>query len=137
MSTGDDEETPRDFDGRTTGRKHWRYFALGFLQYAAYIVSDEDKSNAIYRRFGRLVARNLLHLEAEVCKLEKRLDELNRLLGSNKKEQALTCSWDYLQDAAGTTPFASEAYKLILDLRTFLPPYCKQHEPFSKPCILL
>jgi hypothetical protein len=50
----------------------------GYPSLAAFIASDRDHSAAIYRRFDRLSARNLLYLQAELVILEKKQDELDQ-----------------------------------------------------------
>jgi hypothetical protein len=52
-------------------------YVKGYPSLAAFIASDRDKSTAIYRRFDRLSARNLLYLESELQELEERQDALD------------------------------------------------------------
>ncbi|MCJ1460132.1 hypothetical protein MMC28_010511 [Mycoblastus sanguinarius] len=52
-------------------------YVSGYPSLAAFIASDRDKSTAIYRRFDRLSARNLLYLQSELVELEARQDELD------------------------------------------------------------
>lgn len=49
----------------------------GYAALARFIASDHDKSTAVYRRFDRLAARNLLYLQGQLNNLEQRLDELD------------------------------------------------------------
>lgn len=53
-------------------------YVPGYPSLAAFITSDPDHSTAIYRRFDRLSARNLLYLQAELSTLEKKQDELDK-----------------------------------------------------------
>lgn len=48
----------------------------GFPTLADFISQDNDAE--IYRRFNRLGARNLLHLQSVVARLEKKLNDLDR-----------------------------------------------------------
>lgn len=48
--------------------------ASGYPAVAAFIARDKDRSTAIYRRFHRLSARNLLNLENELLELEAKQD---------------------------------------------------------------
>jgi hypothetical protein len=50
-----------------------RYIS-GFPALAAFIASDNDQTSAIFKRFKRLGARNLLHLESELAELEAKQD---------------------------------------------------------------
>jgi hypothetical protein len=52
-------------------------YVKGYPSLAAFIASDQDKSTAIYRRFDRLSARNLLYLQSELQELEARQDALD------------------------------------------------------------
>ena len=49
-------------------------YVKGYPSLAAFIASDRDKSTAIYRRFDRLSARNLLYMQSELVELEARQD---------------------------------------------------------------
>lgn len=53
------------------------HYVKGYPSLAAFIASDCDKSTAIYRRFDRLSARNLLYLQSELVELEARQDALD------------------------------------------------------------
>ena len=53
------------------------HYVKGYPSLAAFIASDCDKSIAIYRRFDRLSARNLLYLQSELVELEARQDALD------------------------------------------------------------
>jgi hypothetical protein len=44
----------------------------GYPSLASFIVSDDDKSTFIFRRFDRLSTRNLLYLQSELAELEAR-----------------------------------------------------------------
>lgn len=48
----------------------------GYAEYSAYIAVDPDLQ--IYRRFDKLIARNLLYLQSEMLALEKWFEEYDR-----------------------------------------------------------
>lgn len=48
-----------------------------FATVAAFIAKNRDNTTTIYRRFDRLAARNLLHLQSKLQKLEAVQDELD------------------------------------------------------------
>lgn len=50
----------------------------GFAALAERIARDHDNETFIFRKFDRLAARNLLHLQGRVMLLEKELDALDR-----------------------------------------------------------
>lgn len=62
----------------------------GFPALAAFIASDRDRTTAIFKRFDRLAARNLLYLQSQLAALEEQLDasdEADR--GSRESLQSL------------------------------------------------
>lgn len=65
--------THRDIDSR----RPWAQYPMGYPRFAAFVANDEDHSTAIYRRFERLSARNLLYLETELAELEAAQDQLD------------------------------------------------------------
>lgn len=50
------------------------HYLIGYPSLANFIASDKNKSTAIFRRFDRLGARNLLYLQSEIAELEARQD---------------------------------------------------------------
>ena len=53
------------------------HYVKGYASLASFITSDPDHSTAIYRRFDRLFARNLLVLQSELIELEAQQDDLD------------------------------------------------------------
>lgn len=53
---------------------HQPFYADGYPALAAFIASDRDGSTAIFKRFTRLAARNLLLLQGELAELQAQLD---------------------------------------------------------------
>ncbi|KAI1160100.1 hypothetical protein F5B18DRAFT_540677 [Nemania serpens] len=51
------------------------HYVSGFGSFADFITSDEDKSTAIYSRFGRLTARDLLYYQSELAELQALQDQ--------------------------------------------------------------
>lgn len=50
------------------------HYLIGYPSLAAFIASDKNNTTAIFRRFDRLGARNLLYLQSELAELEARQD---------------------------------------------------------------
>ncbi|KAF2205377.1 hypothetical protein GQ43DRAFT_385983 [Delitschia confertaspora ATCC 74209] len=50
----------------------------GYPALAAWIAHDPDGETLVFRRFSRLSARNLLHLQSQLILLEEKLDQLDR-----------------------------------------------------------
>ncbi|KAF2027640.1 hypothetical protein EK21DRAFT_71367 [Setomelanomma holmii] len=53
-------------------------YLSGFPSLAAFIATDRDKTTAIFKRFKRLGARHLLHLQCQLAKLQTGLDAFDR-----------------------------------------------------------
>ena len=77
-------------------------YVSGFPSLAAFIATDPEHSTALYRRFDRLSARNLLYLQSELVTLEKRQDELDRqdLLSDELNAKESARDWDILKARA-------------------------------------
>ena len=77
-------------------------YVSGYPSLAAFIASDLDHSTAIYRRFDRLSARNLLYLQSELVALEKQQDELDKqdLISDELDGKAKARNWDLLVEKA-------------------------------------
>ena len=105
-------------------------YVLGYPSLAADIASDTDKSSHIYRRFERLSARNLLHLQSEVAVLESRLDQLdkNYLIASTTEKQSAR-SWEILCSRAEQPENLCEKERLdkILQVRQKIKEYRPYH----------
>jgi hypothetical protein len=64
-------------DDSNDGRVQVNY-VNGYASLASFIASDADRSTAIYRRFDRLSARNLLHLQSELEELQELQDQFDK-----------------------------------------------------------
>ncbi|KAF2273434.1 uncharacterized protein EI97DRAFT_461095 [Westerdykella ornata] len=75
----------------------------GYPALAAWIARDPDNEALVFRKFGRLGARNLLHLQSRLIALEKELDELDedaRRSDDLEARQSLR-RWETLMKYAG------------------------------------
>jgi hypothetical protein len=70
--------------------------ATGFPSLADFIASDPDKTTLIFKRFDRLAARNLLHLQSELARLQDALDSLDER--SRKEEGDVVKNKQYLRN---------------------------------------
>ena len=61
------------FDGEHSNSNGMRRLT-GFPSLAAFIASDPDRTTAIFQRFDRLAARNLLYLQSELAELQAKQD---------------------------------------------------------------
>ena len=77
------------------------HYVKGYPSLAAFIASDSDKTTAIYRRFDRLSARNLLYLQSELVELEARQDALDAEdLGTTLEDKKSVRNWQTLKSRA-------------------------------------
>jgi hypothetical protein len=53
-------------------------YVNGYASLASFIASDADRGTAIFRRFDRLSARNLLHLQSELEELQELQDQFDK-----------------------------------------------------------
>jgi len=99
----------------------------GYPSFSNFIVSD--RSLAVYHRFDRLSARNLLFLQSQLASLQARQDQFDREdCAAERNEQECRKNWDLFQQRA-TDPAdphharESERMKLVVDIRSLLRDY--------------
>ena len=102
------------------------HYVKGYPSLAAFIASDRDKSTAIYRRFDRLSARNILYLQSELVELEARQDKYDaedrqRTTG----EKASSRDWEIFRNKAGESNNTHEKKRmeLVLEIREKIKEY--------------
>ncbi|KAL8933387.1 MAG: hypothetical protein Q9211_005810 [Gyalolechia sp. 1 TL-2023] len=90
-----------------------RRYIKGYPSLAAFIASDSYNSTAIYRRFTRLSARNLLHLQSDLMELEARQDALDTEdLQGSRLEKVSARDWQALKERAAQVSNARERERL-------------------------
>jgi hypothetical protein len=104
----------------------------GFPSLAAFIASDKDKSTAIFRRFDRLAARNILYLQSELTELEAQLEAFDRADSNGTLgEKDAARNWQKFKERAKAA--SPERMDLVLDIRQTLKAYSTfLHKLFSK-----
>ncbi|OJJ46802.1 hypothetical protein ASPZODRAFT_2031448 [Penicilliopsis zonata CBS 506.65] len=70
----------------------------GYPALSAWMSTDPDDEGFIFRRFSRLSARNLLHLQSQVLSLEHQLDELDQ--ESRQSQDVGLRRWETFADEA-------------------------------------
>ncbi len=88
-----------------------RVYVDGFPSLAAFIASDRDRTTAIFKRFGRLAARNLLTLQSELAALEAQLHEYDEHDKSSQGAMQSLRNWEDFVDRARREP---ERMRLLL-----------------------
>ena len=103
-------------------------YVKGYPSLAAFIASDSYKSTAIYRRFDRLWARNLLYLQSDLIELEARQDSLDAedLQGSTV-EKVSSRDWQILKRRANEADNVreKERRRVALEIRSKLKEYSR------------
>ena len=101
-------------------------YVRGYPSLAAFIASDCDKSTAIYRRFDRLAARDLLYMQSELVELEAKQDAFDTedLRGTLEDKDGAR-SWQALKRRATESGDTREKERLevIQDIRKKLKDY--------------
>src|ERR1700761_310458 len=104
-------------------------YTPGYPSLAAFIARDRDKSTLIFKRFDRLAARNLLHLQSELARLQAKLDDMDvedATEGESSEvmenKQCLR-SWDALVLAAEDNPRHKERLELAKLIKDALKDY--------------
>jgi hypothetical protein len=95
-------------------------YIKGYASLAAFIAEDRDKSTAIFRRFDRLSARNLLYLQSELAELEAKQDAFDREdLKAGTEEKASARSWPVFKRRAeeGNNEREKERMDLVKEIR--------------------
>jgi hypothetical protein len=98
-------------------------YVPGFPSLAAFIASDRDKTTLIFKRFDRLAARNLLHLQSELARLQKQLDNLDEKDGSNMNQKQCLRNWDDFMSAVEGGTFQKERFELSERIRQTMKDY--------------
>ena len=102
------------------------HYVKGYPSLAAFIASDRDKSTAIYRRFDRLSARNLLYMQSELVELEARQDAFDAEDSRGTLEAKDSArNWQALNKKASETGNTKEKERLMIvgDIRKKLKDY--------------
>ena len=104
-------------------------YVKGYPSLAAFIASDRDKSTAIYRRFDRLSARNLLYMQSELVELEAKQDAFDAEDSQGTLEAKDSArNWQTLNKRATETGSTREKERLevVRDIRKTLKEYRKK-----------
>jgi hypothetical protein len=100
-----------------------RPYVPGFPSLAEFIASDRDKTTLIFKRFDRLAARNLLHLQSELARLQKQLDDLDEKDGSSMSQKQCLRNWDDFMAAVGQGTSQKERFELSERIRQTMKDY--------------
>jgi hypothetical protein len=101
--------------------KHNQLFYVdGFPSLAAFIASDRDGTSAIFKRFDRLAARNLLLLQSELAELQSRLDTFDRDDQRTRETLQSLRNW---KDYKSRNGIDSDRINLLKQIRTTMREY--------------
>jgi hypothetical protein len=73
----------------------------GYPALATWISRDPDNETFVFRKFGRLGARNILHLQSQLIALEYEIDQLDEEARRSNDLEAQQSSrrWETLMEA--------------------------------------
>lgn len=114
----------------------------GYPSLAKWIAQDPDSETFIFRRFNKLSARNILHLQSQLIELEARQERLDEELrqDTNLEARQSLRRWErFIQrygDPLGASPSAhggqlAERAQLVIDVQTKLKEYRECNESRS------
>lgn len=99
----------------------------GYPALAAWIARDPDNETLVFRKFERLAARNVLHLQARLIALEHEInqqDEAARQSVDSKTRQS-SRRWETLVECArDASRQETKRLKSLDELKTLLKDYC-------------
>lgn len=99
----------------------------GYPSLSRWISQDPDDDPLVFRKFGQLAARNILHLQCRVTQLEyeiNTLDEQIRVSADIDTVRSLR-SWDLLMERASVAnSLESKLVAKLADVQKLLQEYC-------------
>ncbi|KAL7929792.1 hypothetical protein V8C35DRAFT_314331 [Trichoderma chlorosporum] len=101
-------------------REARQIYVDGFPSLAAFIASDRDRTAAIFKRFNRLAARNLLALQSELAELQSRLDYYDQEDQGGRDTMQSLRNWQDYKARADEEP---ERMKLMSQLKMTMREY--------------
>jgi hypothetical protein len=102
----------------------------GYPALAGWIARDPDSETFIFRKFDRLAARNILHLQAKLTAIENEMDKLDEEARQSNDFEACQSSrrWESLTKNAEVKNRPEKKRIEVLDeLREGLREYCSSH----------
>lgn len=96
------------------------FYADGYPALAEFIASDRDGSTAIFKRFTRLAARNLLLLQGELADLQAQLDAFDEEDTSALETLQSLRNWEDYKARQKSEP---ERMELVRKIRSTLKEY--------------
>jgi hypothetical protein len=87
----------------------------GYPSLAALVASDRDGSTAIFKRFNRLAARNLLALQSELIELQMKLDKFDADDQVSDLTMQSLRNWEDYKARAGDDPSRMNLFRDIRD----------------------
>lgn len=100
----------------------------GYPALAAWIARDPDNEAFVFRKFGRLGARNILHLQSQLIAIEHEIDQLDEEARRSHDLDVRQSSrrWETLIEHAGDANRPEHRrVKKLNELQALLREYCK------------
>lgn len=107
-------------------QSHRPRYLQGYPSLAAFIASDRDQTSAIFKRFKRLGARNLLHMQSELAELQAQQDEFDyKAQHGDPDAKQFSRNWPDFCTAALSDDTEKERKELAESICTVLRQYSK------------
>lgn len=92
---------------------------------AAFLASDPDSETYVLRKFNKLTARRLLHLQGELVVLEEKLESLDSEAAKSVDTEihSFMRSWEAFENIASQGGHASERWELVGEIEVKLMKY--------------
>jgi len=100
----------------------------GYPALSRWICKDLDEDPLVFRKFGRLAARNILHLQCRLTQLEDDIDTLDQAIRTSTDIDTVLSlrSWDLLMERASVVDsLESKLVAKLADLQNLLQEYCE------------
>ena len=99
----------------------------GYPALSRCICKDLDEDPLVFRKFGRLAARNILRLQCRLTQLEDDIDTLDQAIRSSTDIDTVLSlrSWDLLIERASVVDsLESKLVAKLADLQNLMQEYC-------------
>lgn len=106
----------------------------GYPALANWVSRDPDSETFVFRKFGRLAARNILHLQCKLIALEKEIDDLDEEARQSPDLEARQASRRYetlISRSENGNNSEKKRVQKLEEVKGLLEEYCKKFESFS------
>jgi hypothetical protein len=107
----------------------------GYPALAKWIARDPDDDPLLFRKFGRIAARNILHLQCQITRIEGDIDDLDEQIGTaiSLDTRRSLQRWEVLWNRAANEPNGLEKQLMdkLQESQELLRDYCQYNRLWS------